>query len=247
MREITARAADTTEQDQDTAKRWNRARGYDAVKLFDEFDEQLLGSIVLPTSQVVQSHAMAYQRKCDELICAAAVGTAYTGEDGTTATSLPAGQDVAVNYVESGTAANSGLTVAKLRRSMFLLDDAEVGEDEERFFVGSFKQKEELLRTTEATSSDYSNVKALVEGKIDTFLGFKFRWTNKTVLASTTDIRSCFAYVKSGIMLSDGGHKVHMDIRADRNHALQIRSVARLGATRTQEEKVVRVYCDQSP
>jgi hypothetical protein len=247
MREITTRAGETTSQDQATAKRWNRTRGYDAVKRFDEFDDALLGQIVLPDSDVVMSHAAAYKRKCDELIAAAAVGTAYTGEDGVTAVTVPAGQQVAVNYVETGAAANSGLTVGKLRAAMFRLDDAEVDEDEERFFVAGPKQKEELLRSTEVTSKDYNVVQALVEGRIDRFMGFKFRWTKRTVINTSTDIRSCFAYVKSGIVLSDDGLKTHMDILPTQNHALQIRSVARLGAARVEEEKVVVVFCDQSP
>jgi len=245
MREITTRAGETTAQDQESKKRWNRTKGYDAVKRFDEFDDALLGAIVLPDSDVVISHAAAYKRKCDELIAAAAVGTAYTGEDGVT--SVTPTQTVAVNYVETGSAANSGLTVAKLRAAMFKLDDAEVDEDEERFFVAGPKQKEELLRTTELTSKDYNVVQALVEGRIDRFMGFKFRWTKRTVVNTSTDIRSCFAYVKSGIVLSDDGLKTHMDILPTQNHALQIRSVARLGSARVEEEKVVVVYCDQSP
>lgn len=247
MREITNRAGDTIIGDQTTFKRWIRAKGYDAVKLFDEFDDALLGEIVLPTSPVVESHAMAYKRKCDELIAAAAVGTAYTGEDGVTPVSLPASQQVAVNYVESGSATNTGLTIAKLRRAMFILDDAEVDEDEERFFVAGPKQKEELLRTTEVTSKDYNTIQALVEGRIDTFMGFKFRWTKRTVYNASTDIRTCFAYVKSGVLLVDEGLKTHMDIRSDKNHSLQIRSVARLGSARTEEKKVVAVFTDQSP
>lgn len=247
LREITGRASETTAQDQDTEKRWNRTKGYDAVKRFDEFDETLLGSIVLPTSPVVESHGFAYKRTADRLICEAAIGTAYTGETGVTATTLPSGQLVAVDYVETGSAANSGLTIAKLRRAMFILDDAEIDEDEERFLVATPKQKEELLRTTEVTSTDYNAVKALVEGRVDTYMGFKFRWTNRVVRTTATDIDSCFAYVKSGIVLSDDGLKTHMDVLPTQNHALQIRSVARLGASRVMEEKVVQISCDRSP
>jgi len=38
---------------------------------------------------------------------------------------------------------------------------------------------------------------------------------------------------------------VHVDIRADKSHSLQIRTVASLGATRMQEAKVVEVPCDE--
>lgn len=247
MQLITSRSGETRISDQATAKRWIRPKAYDTAKLFDEFDEQLLGEVVLPTSPVVQSHAAAYARTCDSLIIDALGGTAYTGESGTTATPLPAGQKVAVNYVESGSVANSGLTIAKLRAAKFILDSSEVDEEEERIIVVSAKQLQDLLRTTEITSIDYNSVKALVDGTVNTFMGFKFRRTQLLPLVSATDVRSIYVYVKSGVILAERGLKTHMDIRTDLSHSLQVRSVASLGATRSEEKKVVEIACDESP
>ena len=247
MQLITSRSGETRISDQATAKRWIRPKAYDTAKLFDEFDEQLLGEVVLPTSPVVQSHAAAYARTCDSLIIDALGGTAFTGESGTTATSLPGSQKVAVNYVESGSAANSGLTIAKLRAAKFILDSNDVDEEEERIIVVSAKQLQDLLRTTEITSIDYNSVKALVDGTVNTFMGFKFRRTQLLPLASATDVRSVYVYVKSGVILAERGLKTHMDIRTDLSHSLQVRSVASLGATRTEEKKVVEIACDESP
>ena len=161
-----------------------------------------------------------------------------------TSTALPASQKVAVNYVESGTAANSGLTIAKLRRAKFILDSNEVDEEEERIIVVSAKQLQDLLRTTEVTSADYNTVRALVDGAVNTFMGFKFRRTQ--LLPVATNVRSCYAYVKSGIVLAERGLKTHMDVRTDLSHSLQIRSVASLGATRMEEKKVVEIACDEA-
>jgi hypothetical protein len=247
MQLITSRSGETRISDQATAKRWIRPKAYDTAKLFDEFDEQLLGEVVLPTSPVVQSHAAAYARTCDSLIIDALGGTAYTGESGTTATPLPAGQKVAVDYVESGSVANSGLTIAKLRAAKFILDSSEVDEEEERIIVVSAKQLQDLLRTTEITSIDYNSVKALVDGTVNTFMGFKFRRTQLLPLVSATDVRSVYVYVKSGVILAERGLKTHMDIRTDLSHSLQVRSVASLGATRSEEKKVVEIACDESP
>lgn len=247
MQLITSRSGETRISDQATAKRWIRPKAYDTAKLFDEFDEQLLGEVVLPTSPVVQSHAAAYARTCDSLIIDALGGTAYTGESGTTATALPGSQKVAVNYVESGAAANSGLTIAKLRAAKFILDSNDVDEEEERIIVVSAKQLQDLLRTTEITSIDYNSVKALVDGSVNTFMGFKFRRTQLLPLVSATDVRSVYVYVKSGVILAERGLKTHMDIRTDLSHSLQVRSVASLGATRSEEKKVVEIACDESP
>ena len=247
MQLITSRSGETRISDQATAKRWIRPKAYDTAKLFDEFDEQLLGEVVLPTSPVVQSHAAAYARTADQVIIEALGGTAYTGETGITPTTLPSGQKVAVNYVESGNAANSGLTIGKLRAAKYILDSNDVDEEEERIIVVSAKQLQDLLRTTEITSADYNSVKALVDGSVNTFMGFKFRKTQLLPLASATDVRSVYVYVKSGIVLAERGLKTHMDVRTDLSHSLQIRSVASLGATRLEEKKVVEIACDESP
>jgi hypothetical protein len=243
MTQITDRSRETRITDQSMAKRWIRPLNYDCAKLVDEFDEQFLGEVVLPTSPIIQSHGAAYARTCDKIIIDALGGTAFTGTTGTTATVLPAGQKIAANYVESGAVANSGLTIAKLRAAKFLFDSNEVDEEEERILVVSAKQLQDLLRTTEVTSADYNTVRALVDGTLNTFMGFKFRRSQQLPLA--TDIRSCFAYVKSGIILAERGLKTHMDIRTDLSHSLQIRSVASLAAVRMEEKKVVEIACDE--
>jgi hypothetical protein len=247
MQLITSRSGETRISDQATAKRWIRPKAYDTAKLFDEFDEQLLGEVVLPTSPVVQSHAAAYARTADQVIIDALGGSAYTGETGVNPTALPSSQKVAVNYVESGNAANSGLTIGKLRAAKYILDSNEVDEEEERIIVVSAKQLQDLLRTTEITSADYNSVKALVDGSVNTFMGFKFRKTQLLPLTVSTDVRMTYVYVKSGIVLAERGLKTHMDVRTDLSHSLQIRSVASLGATRLEEKKVVEIACDESP
>jgi hypothetical protein len=244
MAEIVDRSVTTRITDQTFAKRWVRTKEYDTAKLLDEWDEAKLGEVVLPTSPIVQSHGAAYARTCDTVIISALGGDSMTGTTGLTAVALPAGQKVAVNMVESGTAANSGLTIAKLRRAKFILDANEVDEEEERIIVVSARQLQDLLRSTEVTSADFNTVRALVDGNVNTFMGFKFRRTQLLPLTST--VRSCYAYVKSGIVLAERGLKTYMDVRTDLSHSLQIRSVASLGAVRMEEAKVVEVACDEA-
>ena len=243
MAQITDRSRDTRITDQAMAKRWIRPLQYDCAKLVDEFDEQFLGEVVLPTSPIIQSHAAAYARTCDKIIIDALGGTAFTGTTGTTATTLPAGQKIAANYVESGAVANSGLTIGKLRAAKFLFDANEVDEEEERIMVVSAKQLQDLLRDDKITSADFNSVRALVDGTLNTFMGFKFRRSQQLPLA--VDIRSCFAYVKSGVILAERGLKTMMDVRPDLSHSLQIRSVASLAAVRMEEKKVVEIACDE--
>lgn len=249
MTKVTVRAGDTRITDTPTDARWLRPYPYDKADLFDEWDETFLGEVVLPTSEVVQAHAMAYARACDRIIVDAALGTAFTGETGTNPVSLPGSQEIAANYVETGSPAASGLTIAKLRQAKFLMDAADVDDEDQKIIACSAKQIQDLLRTTEVTSADFNNVKALVAGQIDTFMGFKFVRINSAFFpyVANTDVRTIVAYAKSGIKLADSGRKVHMDVRSDKSHSLQIRTVAALGGTRTQEKKVVRILCDESP
>lgn len=247
MTQISVRAGTTNITDTAMAQRWLRPLQFEKADLLDEWDSELLGEVSLPQSELVTNHAMAYGRKCDEVILAAAVGTASTGATGSTSTVLPAGQKIAADFVESGTAAASGLTIAKLRQAKFILDDADVDEDDPRIIAVSPKQMQDLLRTTEVTSADYNTVRALVAGQLDTFMGFRFRVVNKAFFAYTggTGVRNVVAYVKSGLRMTDAGRRVHVDIRPDRSHSLQIRTTASLGACRMEEKKVVEIACDE--
>jgi hypothetical protein len=248
MRLITTRNGVTIPSDTAMAKRWVRPKGYDEVTFIDEFDKIALGELPAPESEHVQSHSMAAKRTMDEVIIAGLEGTAYIGETGTDAVDLGAGQKVAVDYVISGVAANSGLTLAKLTRAKYILDKNEV-EAEDRYFIHTAKQLQDLLNNVvEIKSSDYNNVKALVDGKVSRFLGFDFVMTELLTLDAATDIRTCIAYHKAGVLLGIGQEKkVLIDVRADLNHTIQIRTTILLGSTRMEEERVVLVYCDESP
>jgi hypothetical protein len=248
MRLITTRNGKTVPSDSEMAKRWLRPKGYDEVTFIDEFDKVALGELPTPESEHVQQHAMAAKRTMDQVLIDALEGTAYIGEDGTDAVDLGAGQKVAVDYVQSGAAANSGLTLAKMARMKYILDKNEV-DKEGRYFIHTAKQLNDLLvNVIEIKSSDYNNVKALVDGEVNKFMGFEFVMTELLTLVVATDVRTCIAYQKDGVALGIGAEKsVKISIRDDLNETIQIRSKMMLGACRKEEERVVLVYCDESP
>lgn len=248
MRKITTRNGKTIPSDSPMAKRWIRLTGYDEVTYIDEFDEVSLGDLPTSQSEHVQAHAFAANRTKDEVIIAALEGTSYIGEKGTTAVDVPASQKVAVDYVTSGGSVNSGLTLAKLIRAKFILDKNEV-EQEMRYFAHSAQQLQDLLNDVDQVSnSDYASVKALVEGNVNRFLGFEFVMLELLTLDTATDVRTCIAYHKKGCCLCEGvAKKVKISIRDDLNETIQVRTVIQLGASRTEEERVVLVYTDESP
>ncbi len=248
MRLITTRNGTTVPSDSPMAKRWVRPVAYDEVTWIDEFDNVALGELVTPESEHVAQHGFAAKRTMDEVIIAALEGTAYIGETGTTPVDLTSAEKVAVDYVQSGSTANSGLTLAKLARAKYLLDTEEVPEDG-RYFVHAAKQLNDLLvNVIEVKSSDYNEVKALYDGKVTRFMGFDFVMTQLLTLSTVTDIRTCIAYHKDGIVLGLGeDKKVKIDILPTQNHSIQIRTTLMIGATRLEEKRVVLVYCDESP
>lgn len=246
MSEVTERKGDTPDGDSTGVAYWLYRRKFEKVITFDEDDEMQLGTISFPDSDEVASMAAASNRTKDDVIIQAFGATRYIGESGTTSDSFDTNFSIAVDYVASGSTANSGLTLAKIARAKKLLDAAEI-EDGDRYFAHSAQQLQDMLLIDKMTSEDYASVKALVDGKVDRFLGFKFVHTERLARNTSTDVRTCFAWHKSGIKFADGGRNVHMDVLPSRRHCKQIRGVYRCGAVRTQNEKVVRIYTDESP
>lgn len=200
-----------------------------------------------PTSAYALNAMHAMGRKLDRRIVEAATGTAYSGKDGTTPISFPAGQTVAVDYVESGSAAESGLTIGKLRRARELLDEAEVDDDEVQTIAVTARQINDLLRTTEVTSADYNSVKALVAGQVQTFMGFAFRRVSSQLLKKSGSNRSVLAWAKSGLLLAVAEEPtVRITERPDKRYSRQIYVSMDSGATRMEEQKVIEILCLES-
>lgn len=194
--------------------------------------------LVDPASSYLQSAMYALGRKMDDVIIAAANGTSFTGEGGATQVPLPAGQKVAV--------AATGLTIDKLIKAKEILDSNEVDPDEDRYLVCSAKQISNLLSTTQVSSADYNTVRALVQGQIDTFLGFKFVRSERLGKDGSNN-RLVLAYSQSAILLA-----VNKDIagqiapRPDKSFAMYAYACLTCGATRMEEQRVVEIACQES-
>jgi hypothetical protein len=178
----------------------------------------------------------------DDVIIAAATGTATTGETGTTTAALSL--TVAVNSWAYGSGSgNAGLTISQRIEARSKLVAAEgLDENEELYFCCGQQQIANLLATTEATSEDFASVKALVKGQIDTFMGFRFVRSERLAISSLQ--RTCFAYAKSGIGLAIGKDITsEVDRRPDTRFSWYAYFQMFIGAVRLEEEKVVSVTC----
>jgi hypothetical protein len=111
--------------------------------------------------------------------------------------------------------AASGLNMAKIRRAKKILDDRAVPTTD-RTFVHSAAGLEALLGITEVTSSDYNSIKALVQGEINTWVGFLWVMIETRTeggLAYAATLRSNFAFHKDAVGLAIG-----IDFRTEVNY-----------------------------
>ena len=205
------------------------------AKLIDKEDK--LAMLIDPTSGLMQAGAWAIGRKIDDLLITAFSGTAKTGKAGGTDTTFTAANQIAVSA--------AGLTISKLISAKELLDASDVDPDEERYIAVSARQITNLLNTTEVKSVDYNSVKALVEGKVDTFMGFKFKLTQRLALSGTT--RTCLAWAKSGMLLAKRNEmKSELSQIPTKHYATQAYASISCGATRMEEDKCVEIGCLES-
>lgn len=215
---------------------------YDVGDLVDKPD--LLRLLIDPVNGYVRVFAAAAGRLIDDVIIAAAFATALTGETGGTSVTFPSTQQILVNSWAYGTGTgNAGLTVSKLIEAKVLLDQNESAMNDPRTLVCQAKQIGNLLATTEVTSSDYAEVKALVNGQINTFMGFNFVRSERLPLDGS-GYRRVLAYTKTGMgMGMEQDAKVDIAPRPDKRFSTYVYSALTLGATRLEEPKVVEIKC----
>ena len=220
--------------------RWVYPTDYEWADLIDDQDK--LRMLIDPSSPYAINGAYALGRAMDNLIITSALSASKTGENGTTSTAFDtSNQQVTVG----GTPA--GLTVAKLRETKKILLSNEVDIEMDPLFIAvSAKQLDDLLGTTEVTSSDYNTVKALAQGAIDTFMGFKFIHTELLGVDSSS-YRRVIAWAQSGLHLGLWNDiNTRISERADKSYSNQIYVKGTFGATRTEEGKVVEILCNEA-
>jgi hypothetical protein len=231
----TSRHADTPRVDTPHSRRKVTMDDYDWADLIDDSDK--IRMLISPQSEYAKAGAYAMGRTMDDVIIAAATGNAFGGVSGGSTIALPAGQKIAHG--------STGLTIAKLISAKEKLDAANVDPDEARVLVCSAKQISDLLGTTQITSADFNSVKALVQGDIDTFMGFKFIRSERLGLDSNSN-RQVLAFTNTSIGLALGKDiQTKISERADKNYSTQVYLCMTIGATRVEDEKVIEIACTE--
>jgi len=236
---ITSRHADTPLISTPHSRRRVSLEDYNWADMVDKADKVRM--LANPTSEYLKAGVNAMGRTIDDVIIAAMLGNAVSVDenDSSSNVALPAAQKVAV----SGT---TDMNVDKLRSAKQILDSSDVDPDLPRCIVMKSNQFYDLLGDTQIQSSDYNTVKALVNGEIDTFMGFKFLRSERLTTDSNGDTQ-CIAWIGDGIGLSMGMDvKTEISERSDKNYSTQVYAQMCLGAVRIEDEKVVEIACTDS-
>ena len=242
MRNVETRFTPKTHTHPVSARRWVYPTDKTVDIPIDNFD--VLKTIVDVQSPYVQSATLAAGRAMDDAIIDAAFATSKIGETGSdTETFDTTNFSIAVNFKST---ADDGLSVPKLIESnrKFMAANVDLDMEPPTLVVGP-QQEADLLSQTQVTSTDYNNRPVLVEGRVRTFMGYRFIISNRLSLVSGD--RACIAFVKSGLYLGiwqDVRSNVHQrhDLEAD---PWEITTTMSVGATRLEQGRVIRILCNE--
>lgn len=247
---VTTRGEPMPATDATFVRRWVLPEDWDLAQRIDSFDSLRLALDQGIKSKYAENAVAALNRAKDNVILTAMFGANLTGEAAGTSTTFPSGQVVGV----STGATTSNLTVAKLKRAQRILLANDVDLSREQVYCAiTARQHEALLNEIEITSQDFNPGErpVLQEGMVARFLGINFIHT-ELVPTGTDDAagtsRSVPLWVKSGVHLG-----IWADTTVDITQRRDLRSIPwqvytklTIGATRLDEEKVVRIWCRES-
>jgi hypothetical protein len=243
--ERVSRHADTPFTEVPAARRRVFARDWENSDIIDVQDTARMLSD--PNSKVTQAFAAGMARMKDRVILNAAFATADTGKSGATSVAFPAGQQIAVDYVEAGTATNSSMTMGKIRRARELLINAGV-EDNELYIACGQREISSLLRTLEVTSSDFNQVQALMSGSLTYFMGFNWLIVAEPAVpiipVDGSSNRRIAAWHMPGLLYASVVEPM-VEVAPDPTKGFSTRIYMRssFGATRMEEARVVEIKC----
>lgn len=208
--DIVGRYPDTPNHEQPHTRRRVSITGFHTASRLDKLDD--LQSMIDPQNEYTQNQKRALGRKADDKIIAAALGTAYAGEEGATAVTFAA-DSVSINgdgtVTSLGTAATApgagavaDISLAKVLLMMQIFNDLDVDEDMQKYWCCTPKDVGDLLDLEEVGSADYATFKAIQAGKMhEQWCGFSWFWSTRlTKDAATETAYRNIVWAKQGII-----------------------------------------------
>jgi hypothetical protein len=149
------------------------------------------------------------------------------------------------------------LNTISLRGIKKILDGNDVDESIPRHGAINSNALQSLLGDTQVTSADFNTVKALVQGEVNSFMGFNFHRLERLLVqtaaldgsattgavgsgSSLINDRRLIFWAMDGLLLATADDiQVEIERRSDKSYSTQVYASMGIGATRLEEEKVV--------
>ncbi len=198
--------------------------------------EDKVQMLIDPQGPYARNQAMAMARKYDDLVIAAATGTALDG-DGTTTTAFPASQ-----LIGDGSAAISFDLVTQVQENFL---ENEIPMDVPKVMIVGPVQVRQLLALTVATSADYVQTQALQQlsatGIVANWMGFTWVVSNR-LLAPDTGELGCLAFTRDAIGLAvNENMMVRIGEDPSKSYMNQVFAQFTAGAVRIEDEQIVHL------
>jgi len=229
-----ATQADVTPMDIAHARQTATLENWNAPEYTDIFDQAEVNFD--ERQELAQTIAKALSRREDQIIIDAIAAGTYSA--------TPANLDVG-GLIVAGAA---GLTVSKLRSASEIMNDRAV-DSADRTIMHNAAGLRQLLEDPEVTSSDFATIKALMNGELNSYMGFKFELIETRVeggLPQTGDIVDAFVYQKMAV-----GYAVGLDMKTTIDWVAQKTSwlangMLKSGAVLREAAGVVKVQYDET-
>ena len=203
---------------------------YNAAEYSDIFSSQKVNFD--ERQELVQVVANAMGRRQDQMILDALAASS---------TSLTVSNDIG--------GSDSNMNITKLREAKRLMDKNNVPPDGRNIIIHA-NGLANLLSETSVTSSDFNSVKALVQGELNTYLGFTFhvlgdRSEGGLAIDGSLD-RSCFAFHKDAVGYGEGiAMRTEINYVAEKTSWL-VNEIFSAGAIAIDDEGIVKITCRET-
>jgi hypothetical protein len=143
---------------------------------------------------------------------------------------------------------NTNMNLDKLIAAKKLLDAGNVPMDNRHIIIHA-NNLAGMLGETKVTSSDFNTVKALVQGEINTFLGFTFHVLgdrSEGGLPLSSGDRTVYAFHRDAIGMAEGiAPKTEINYIPEKTSFL-VASMFSAGAVAIDDEGIVKITCDEN-
>jgi len=188
-----------------------------------------------PTSYITTAMARAHAKESDDVVLAAILGSAATGQTGSGTQAFDSNMQVAHG--------STGFTVAKLNSGLKLLEANEVDVDrEELFLLAGAGAIEDLMADSLFTSFDFQEGKVLANGRLPKFRGINIIRTQRVPVHTSGSVYRCLLLTGSCMRANISSDiEVYADVIPHKNREILIQAFMTYGAVRMEEALVADI------